>query len=175
MPAIDVSINISKTFLHKKPPRLLTPYLCTLYLSRHSYDNDATAKEVFMASTLWRTRTPFESMMSWFDHDLVTNDSEAILNPSAAINKKYETYVLKTDMPGMKKKDIHLELKNGMLTLRGELHERHEKTTGRYSFASFERKFRVPEGVTEKDIRTKYTDGVLELTIPVPKEQEPKP
>ena len=133
-----------------------------------------------MAITLLRTRTPFESMMSWFDHDLVTNDSEAILSPSATIPKKYDTYVLKTDMPGMKKKDIHLELKNGMLTLRGELHERHEKTTGRHkkaerSFGSFERKFRVPEGVTEKDIHAKYKKGVLELTIPVPKEQEPKP
>jgi len=114
-------------------------------------------------------------MMSWFDHDLVANDSEAILSPSAAIKKKYDTYVLKTDMPGMRKKNIHLELKNGILTLRGELHERHGKTTGRHkkaerSFASVERKFRVPEGVTEKDIQAKYADGVLELTIPVPKE-----
>ncbi len=159
----------------------MTPNLCTLYLSRHSYYNDATAKEVFnMAITLWKTRTPFESMMSWFDHDFFENDSEQSFQPKLDIKKRYETYVLKTDMPGMKKKDIHLELKNGMLTLRGELHERHEKTTGRHkkaerSFGSFERKFRVPEGVTEKDIRTKYTDGVLELTIPVPKEQEPKP
>jgi HSP20 family protein len=128
-----------------------------------------------MAITLLSTKTPFESMTSWFDHDFFANDFETNLTPERNIKKKEETYVLKTDMPGMKKKDIHLELKNGMLTLRGELHERPEKTTGRYkkaerSFGSFERKFRVPEGVTEKDIRVKYTDGVLELTIPVPKE-----
>jgi len=133
-----------------------------------------------MAITLLRTRTPFENMMSWFDHDFVTNDSEAILNPSVAIKKKEETYVIKADMHGLKKKDIHLELKNGILTLRGELNVRHEKSTGMYNrtkrtFGSFERKFRVPEGVTKKDIHAKYTNGVLELTIPVPKENAPKP
>jgi len=133
-----------------------------------------------MAITLLRTRTPFENMISWFDHDFVTNDSEASLRPSVAIKKKEETYVIKADMHGLKKKDIHLELKNGILTLRGELNVQHGKSTGMYNrtkrtFGSFERKFRVPEGVTEKDIHAKYKDGVLELTIPVPKEDTPKP
>jgi len=133
-----------------------------------------------MAITLWRTKTPFENMMSWFDHDFVTNDSEASLRPSVAIKKKEETYVIKANMHGLKKKDIHLELKHGILTLRGELRNRNGETTHRHkrtkqTFGSFERKFRVPEGVTEKDIHAKYTNGVLELTIPVPNEQEPKP
>jgi HSP20 family protein len=118
-------------------------------------------------------------MMSWFDHDLIANDFEKGLTFAPDIKKKEETYVIKADMPGLKKKDIHIELKNGMITLRGEFRNRNEKTTGRHkitgrSFGSFERKFRVPKGVTKKDIRAKYTDGVLELTIPIPEAQESK-
>ena len=110
-----------------------------------------------MTITLWRARTPFESMMSWFDHDFVASDLETNLTPARDIEKKDKTYVVKADMPGLRKKDIHLALKNGMLTVRGELHERHEERTGRHQrneriLGSFERKFRVPQGVTENDI-----------------------
>ena len=128
-----------------------------------------------MASTLLSTKTPFESMTSWFDHDFFANDFETNLTTERNIKTKEETYVIKTGMPGLKKKDIHLELRNGMLTLRGELRSRNEKTTGRHtkverSFGSVERKFMIPKGVTKKDIHAKYTDGMLELTIPVPKD-----
>jgi len=42
------------------------------------------------------------------------------------------------------------------------------------TYGSFQRSFRVPESVTEKDIKAKYHDGVLEMTIPAPKEEKPK-
>jgi HSP20 family protein len=118
-------------------------------------------------------------MMSWFDNDFVANDLETNPTPARDIEKKDKTYVVKADMPGLRKKDIHLQLKNGMLTVRGELHERNEERTGRHQrneriLGSFERKFRVPQGVTENDIHAQYKNGVLELTIAAPKENEPK-
>jgi HSP20 family protein len=118
-------------------------------------------------------------MMSWFDHDFVANDSGANLTSARDIEKKDTTYVVTVDMPGLRKKDIHLELNNGMLTVRGELHERHEEKTGGHQrneriFGSIEQKFRVPEGVTENDIHTQYKNGVLELTIPASGHKIPK-
>ena len=135
-----------------------------------------------MAITLWRTRRPFEGMRSWFDHDFLENDFERAWTPALDVEEKEGPYVVKADLPGIKKKDIHIELKNHILTLRGERANEHkedkeDKETYRRierTFGSFERCFTVPEGVTEKDIHAKYTDGVLELTIPVPKEEEPK-
>ena len=132
-----------------------------------------------MAITLWRTRTPFEGLRRWLDDDFFTNEFEKSWTPALDIEEKEGTYVVKADLPGVKKKDIHIELKNHVLTLRGERHnERKETENGfqRYerTFGSFERRFAVPEGVTEKDIHAKYTNGVLELTIPVPKPKEPK-
>ena len=132
-----------------------------------------------MAITLWKTRTPFEGLRSWFDEDFFTNEFEKSWTPALDFEEKEGTYLVKADLPGVKKKDIHIELKNHVLTLRGERHNEHEETEGGYhrferTFGSFERRFTVPEEVTEKDIHAKYTDGVLELTIPVPKAEEPK-
>lgn len=132
-----------------------------------------------MAITLWKTHTPFEGLIRWFEDDGFLADFEGEWNPALDIEEKNGTYVVKADLPGVKKEDIHLELKNNTLTLRGERKDEHEKKNGTYhrverTFGSFERRFRVPEGVNEKDIHAKYTDGVLELTIPAPKEKKPK-
>jgi len=132
-----------------------------------------------MAITLWRTRTPFEGLQRWLDEDFFETELERSWTPALDIEEKEGTYVVKADLPGVKKKDIHIELKNHVLTLKGERRNEHEETEGGYhrverTFGSFERRFTVPEGVSEKNIHARYTDGVLELTIPVPKEEKPK-
>ena len=65
------------------------------------------------------------------------------------------------------------------ITLKGERKSEHEENEDNYhkierTYGTFERTFKVPEGLTEKDIHAKYKDGVLELTVPTPKVEEPK-
>ena len=139
-----------------------------------------------MAVTLWRNRRPFEGLTRWFD-DIDTwfdtgfspDFTERMWRPAIDIEEKNGKYLVKADLPGMKKDDIHVELKDGYLTLRGERKSEHEENNDNYhrierTYGTFERTFRVPEGVTEKDIHAKYKDGVLELTVPAPKAEEPK-
>jgi len=139
-----------------------------------------------MAITLWRRRRPFEGLTrwfddldSWFDDDFFTETLERKWAPAVDIEEKDGKYLLKADLPGLKKEDIHLELHDGYLTLKGERKSEHEEKKENYhrmerTYGSFQRSFRVPEGVTEKDIKAKYHDGVLEMTIPAPKEEKPK-
>ena len=138
-----------------------------------------------MAITLWRSRRPFEGLTSWFDDidtwfDTGFGDApEMRWRPAIDVEEKDGTYVLRADLPGMKKKDIHIELHNGYLTLRGERKSEDEENKDNYhrierTYGSFERTFRVPEGVTDKDIHEKYKDGVLELRVPNPKVEKPK-
>lgn len=138
-----------------------------------------------MAITLWRHRTPFEGLTSWFDNIDTWFDTgfgdvpEMEWRPAIDIEEKDGKYLVRADLPGMKKKDIHIELHRGYLTLRGERKSEYEEKNDTYrrverTYGSFERTFRVPEGVTEKDIHAKYKDGVLELTVPTPKVEEPK-
>jgi HSP20 family protein len=139
-----------------------------------------------MAITLWRNRIPlegltrwFDDMDAWFDTGLFTELPERMWRPAIDVEEKDGKYLVRADLPGMKKKDIHIELHDGYLTLRGERKSEHEEKKDTYrrferTYGSFERTFRVPEGVTEKEIHAKYKDGVLQLTVPAPKVVEPK-
>ena len=132
-----------------------------------------------MAITLWRRRWPFEELTRWFEDDLFSETFEMNWAPAVDIEEKDGKYLVKADLPGLKKKDIHVELHDGYLTLKGERKSKHEEKKENYrrierTYGSFQRSFRVPEGVTEKDINAKYHDGVLELSIPAPKVEKPK-
>ncbi len=139
-----------------------------------------------MAITLWRNRRPFEGITRFcddfdrlFDKDPFARTLDQTWMPAVDIEEKDGEYRLKADLPGLKKDDIHVELHDGCLTLRGERKSEHEDKQEGYSryertYGSFERRFRVPEGVTEKDIKARYHDGVLELSVPAPKEEKPK-
>jgi len=139
-----------------------------------------------MAITLFRNRRNFEGLTTWFDDvdtwldtGFLTEMPEKMWRPAIDIQEKDEKYMIRADLPGLKKKDIHVELRDGYLTLRGERKSEHEENKDNYhtierTYGTFERTFRVPDGVTEKDIHAKYKDGVLELTLPAPKAEEPK-
>ena len=139
-----------------------------------------------MAITLFRRRRPLEGLTtwfndfdSWFDNDFFDRTTETTWTPAIDIKEQNGKYLLKADLPGINKKDIHVELKDGYLTLKGERKSEHEDKNDNYhrverTYGIFQRSFLVPEGLTEKDIKAKYHDGVLELSIPVPKVEKPK-
>ena len=140
-----------------------------------------------MAITLFRRTEPFGILRNferdinrWFGDDWFNlRDVEGIWTPAVDIEEKDGKYILKAELPGMKKEDIHIELKDGYMTLRAERHFEHEDKEKSYhrverSYGSFERTFSLPEGVKEEDIHAQYRDGVLELTMPVPEIKKPK-
>ena len=139
-----------------------------------------------MAITLWRHRAPFEGLNRWFsdidtwyDTGFSGDIPDTTWRPAIDVEEKDGKYMVRADLPGLNKKDIHVELHDGYLTLRGERKSEHEENKDNYhrierTYGTFERTFRVPKGVTEKDIHAKYKDGVLELTVPTPKVVEPK-
>jgi len=138
-----------------------------------------------MAITLLRRRAPFEGLTRWFNDIDTWYDTgfsgdipDMTWRPAIDVEEKDGKYMVRADLPGLNKKDIHVELHDGYLTLRGERKSEHEENQDNYhrierTYGTFERTFRVPKGVTEKDIHAKYKDGVLELTVPTPKVVEP--
>lgn len=77
------------------------------------------------------------------------------------------------DLPGFKKDEIHAELENGYLTISAEksLDKDEKDKAGHYirrerSFGRSSRTFFVGDGVKESDIKAKYADGILKLSIP---------
>ena len=82
-------------------------------------------------------------------------------------------YKLTAEMPGIRKEDIQIDMKNGILSIAAEHHEESEQkdAQGRYirrerHASSYHRAFRLGEEYKPEDIAAKYEDGVLTLTIP---------
>lgn len=99
--------------------------------------------------------------------------------PVVDIFDKDEAIVIHAELPGVKKEDVAIEVKDNVLTLRGERTESKEIKEDKYyrkerTFGSFHRAFTLPAAVNPDSIRATFKDGVLEIEIPKPEEQKPK-
>ena len=82
-------------------------------------------------------------------------------------------YELDVDLPGFKKDEINIELENGYLTISAAkgLDKDEEDKKGKYIrkeryAGAMQRSFYVGDAVTEEDIKAKYENGILRLSIP---------
>lgn len=92
-------------------------------------------------------------------------------SPAVNISENDTAYEITAELPGIDEKNIELKLANGGLTIKGEKQEeKEEKKTDYYlherHFGSFERSFRVPEGVDTDKINATFKNGVLTVTLP---------
>ncbi len=90
-----------------------------------------------------------------------------------------EEVVYAFDLPGIPEEKISIELEDGTVTVSAEREQKAEISEERFyrferRFGSFSRSIGLPQGVTEKDIRADYRDGVLELHVTKPKAPEPR-
>ena len=90
------------------------------------------------------------------------------------IKETKEGYELVIDVPGFKKEEVKVALKDGYLTVsaaKGLDEEQDDKKTGRYIrreryAGALSRSFYVGDAVSEEDIHAKYEDGILKLSVP---------
>ncbi len=81
------------------------------------------------------------------------------------------TYRFSIELPGCEEKDIDVSAANGMLTIKAEKKDekKDEKENAHLTerrYGSFQRVFRLPEGVDRDRIDARYRNGVLEVTLP---------
>lgn len=82
-------------------------------------------------------------------------------------------YEINVELPGCKKEDIHLTLEDGYLTISAQQNSSHDQKDEqgrvirqeRYT-GSMARSFYVGDNLTEEDIKAKFENGVLTLTMP---------
>ena len=95
------------------------------------------------------------------------------------VRETEDTYELDVDLPGFKKDEVTLELKNGVLTIQAVKGLDKDETDKKGKYIRQERyagacsrSFYVGEGVTEEDIKAEFKHGILKLLIP---KKEAKP
>jgi HSP20 family protein len=99
--------------------------------------------------------------------------------PAVDILEDKDSYVIRAELPGMKKEDFSLEVKDGTLTLTGErksekpadgvVYRHAERVDGK-----FVRSFTLPETVKQDGIQASYRDGILEIRVPKAEEVKPR-
>jgi HSP20 family protein len=82
-------------------------------------------------------------------------------------------------LPGVDPKDVELSVTDNMLTIKGERRAHQESKEGGYylrefSHGTFERILALPDGVDPGKVAAKYTNGMLEITMPAPVSVVPK-
>ncbi len=89
-------------------------------------------------------------------------------NMRTDVRETEKAYELAVDMPGFDKKDITVELKDGYLTVSASKQEKEEegKYVRRERSYSCSRSYYVGDGITENDVKAKYTNGTLNLFVP---------
>jgi HSP20 family protein len=97
--------------------------------------------------------------------------------PSADISETEQEYLIRAELPAVKKEDVQVMFDDGMITIKGERKQHKEDKNEKYHrtesfYGSFERRFSLPDNVNSDAIRCESKDGIL--TVHIPKVETPK-
>lgn len=97
--------------------------------------------------------------------------------PAMEVFTRGNELVARADLPGMKREDINVEVVEDHLVIQGERRsDRESREEGFFhserSYGSFVRSIPLPEGTDGEGIQARFSDGVLEVTVPLPKQEE---
>lgn len=89
------------------------------------------------------------------------------------IRETDNSYELDVDLPGFQKDEVQVELEDGYLTIRAEkgLDKDEKDDQGRYIrqeryAGAMSRSFYVGDGITVDDMKAKFEDGILQISVP---------
>jgi len=99
------------------------------------------------------------------------------IEPVVDLVEHSDKYEITAELPGLDEKNIEVKLSNGSLILSGEKKEEKEEKDANYymserRYGSFQRSFRLPDGVDADKIEARFKNGVL--TVALPKSEDAK-
>jgi HSP20 family protein len=99
--------------------------------------------------------------------------------PSVDIRETEDALLVQAELPGIDKKDVKVEVHNGVLTISGE--RRYEKDVNEHhvhrverAYGSFSRSFSLPVNIDGDKVEAHMKDGVLEVRLPKHESARPK-
>jgi len=156
-------------------------------------DKETTAetarKEVIVMNTLtsWEPFTQMEDMQnrlsSLFGRAPARrgNGKELAIAdwaPLADITEDDKEYIIKAELPDVKKEDVKVAVENGVLTISGERKFEKEEKKRKYhrverAYGTFVRSFTLPDDANASNVKAEFKDGIL--TVHLPKSEHAKP
>lgn len=117
--------------------------------------------------------TDFQNEMNRLFHRSLTrkNGWEKTFEPELDLIEEKDAFILKVDLPGIKKEELDIKVEGKLLTLKGERKEEKETKEKNYHaserfYGAFTRVIELPMDVKADQIKALYKDGVLEIALP---------
>ncbi len=112
---------------------------------------------------------------------LSREENEALAMPRCDIQEKDNGYLLKVDLPGVKREDIDISVHEGVLTISAETRadekkEEEGKVVRRERhYGQYVRRFNLGDDINHEGARASFSDGVLSLDLPRREQPRAKP
>jgi HSP20 family protein len=99
-------------------------------------------------------------------------------SPTADVTEDENEYIIKAELPDVKREDVKVTVENGVLMLSGERKFEKEEKKKKYhrierAYGTFVRSFMLPDDADVSKVRAEFKDGVL--TVHLPKSENAKP
>ncbi|MFN3870514.1 MAG: Hsp20/alpha crystallin family protein [Aquificaceae bacterium] len=117
---------------------------------------------------LERIRREFDRLLEEF---IPKEEVERAFAPAVDVYETDQELVVKADLPGVKKENVEVSIRDNSLCIRGEKKEEKEEKTETYHrvervYGKFERVIPLPADVKVEEAKAEFKDGVLEIRIP---------
>ena len=99
--------------------------------------------------------------------------------PSVDISETDTEYLIKAELPEVKKEDVKVTVENGVLTIQGERRQEKEEKGKKFhrierAYGSFVRSFSIPDYVDDGKVTAEFKEGILNLHLPKSEKAKPK-
>jgi HSP20 family protein len=99
--------------------------------------------------------------------------------PSVDIEENDHEYLLRAELPGMKKEEVKVKVEGRTLSISGEREQEKEEKDTRHlrverTYGAFRRSFTLPEAVFPEKLSAEFKDGVLNIHLPKDESAKPK-
>jgi len=137
-----------------------------------------------MNVTRWEPFREFDQMLReyspFFARGLRRGARGTDWTPLADISETDKEYVIKADLPEVKKEDVKISLDNGVITVTGERrrekeHKEENEIRVESFYGTFSRSFALPDNIDAAGIQAECKDGVLRVRIPKKEPTQHKP
>ncbi len=134
--------------------------------------------DVWRPTTRWDPVREMEEMMRGMQRALASwptrsdeSTSVAEWSPCVDIGENDQEFVVKAELPDVRKDDIKVHVADGMLCIQGERKAETEESDLKFhrverSYGRFERSFNLPEVADTEKITSQFKDGVLTVHLP---------
>jgi HSP20 family protein len=121
------------------------------------------------------TQNRFNRFLGGFPNRIGSGETHSLTvadwSPEVDISQDDQEYLLKADLPEMKKEDVRVTVEDGILSVSGERKSVKEGQKTRFhrverSFGNFRRSFTLPEDTDSTQVTAEFRDGVLKVHLP---------